>query len=160
MGAVAVHVDTRHRPASSSIRLYHLCRICVYSAGKYAQHLLDNPDADNPSADTQHVDVVVLDALMCRVRVVAECGADARDFVRRDTGTNAGSTHQNAALGRTAHHSDTDEPGDIWEINRCGTMRAEIRDFLPLSTQEIDHWAFERKAGVIAANGEFHWSLH
>ena len=53
----------------------------------------------------------------------------------------------------------TDEPGDIWEINRCGTMRAEIRHFMPVSAQEIDHWASEWKAGVIATNGEFHCSL-
>jgi len=101
----------------------------------------------------------VLDALMCRVRVVAECGADARDFVRRYTGTDASSTHHNAALSRTAHHGITDEPGDIWEINRRGTMRAEIRHLMPLSTQEIDYWAFEWKAGVIAANGKLHCLL-
>jgi hypothetical protein len=38
-------------------------------------------------------------------------------------------------------------------------MRAEIRHFMPVAAQGFDHWAFEWKAGVIAAKREFHCSL-
>src|SRR4029079_1871510 len=46
--------------------------------------------ADDLGAEAHHVDVVVLDALVRRVHVVAERGADAGDLVGGDAGADAG----------------------------------------------------------------------
>ena len=54
---------------------------------------------DDPGAERQDVHVVVLDALVGRVGVVADGGADAADLVRRDARADAGAADEDAALG-------------------------------------------------------------
>ena len=55
-------------------------------------------DPDDPRAERQDVHVVVLDALVRRVRVVADGGAHAADLVRGDARAHAGAADQDAAL--------------------------------------------------------------
>ena len=54
--------------------------------------------ADDAGAEGQDVHVVVLDALVRRVRVVADGGADAADLVGRDAGADARAADQDAAV--------------------------------------------------------------
>src|SRR5215207_5684457 len=54
--------------------------------------------AHNLGAEAEDVHVVVLDALMCRIDVVADCGANSVELVRRDGGSDAGSTDEHASL--------------------------------------------------------------
>ena len=53
---------------------------------------------DDFRPDAEHVHVVVLDALVRGVRVVADRRADARQLACCDGGADAGSAHQHAAL--------------------------------------------------------------
>ena len=55
--------------------------------------------ADHPRAERQDVHVVVLDALVGRVRVVADGRPDAADLVRGDARPDAGAADQDAAVG-------------------------------------------------------------
>src|SRR5688500_2566770 len=57
------------------------------------------PDDLRPEAEDVHV--VVLDALMGRVRVVADRGADPRQLAGRDRGAHAGATDEHGALRST-----------------------------------------------------------
>src|SRR5207249_6848615 len=54
--------------------------------------------ADHPAAHHQHVHVIVLDALMGGIRVVAEPGADARQLVGGDGSADSAAADQDGAL--------------------------------------------------------------
>ena len=63
------------------------------------QHeILRQPGADDLGADAHDVDVIVFDALVGGVDVVADGGADAGDFVGGDGGADAGAADHDAAL--------------------------------------------------------------
>src|SRR5690349_3229440 len=54
--------------------------------------------ADHPRAEGQDVHVVVLDALVGGIRVVADGGPDAADLVRRDARAHAGAADEDPAV--------------------------------------------------------------
>ena len=47
----------------------------------------------NPPTQAEHIHGIVLDALVCRVCIVANGGIDALHLVGGDTGTHPGATH-------------------------------------------------------------------
>src|ERR1043165_1336127 len=93
---------------------------------------------------------------MSGVGIMAQCGADAGDFVCRDARPNAGSTHHNSTLGRSTPYGLANETGDIWEVDRIEAVCAKVLDLMTLRAQEINHPALERKATMIATNAQFH----
>jgi hypothetical protein len=112
-------------------------RVCAeLSVKKRAQHLLGHSDADDPCADTEQIHVIVLDALVSGVRVMAQCGTDAGDFVCRDARSNAGSTHHNATLGCSTPYGFANETGDIWEVDWIEAMCAKVLDLMTLHAEE------------------------
>ena len=58
--------------------------------------------ADHLGAEAEHVHVVVLDALVRRVGVVADRGADPGELAGRDRGADARAADEDAALGVAA----------------------------------------------------------
>ena len=54
--------------------------------------------ADYPAAHHQHVHVVVLDALVRRIMIVAQPGAHSRDFVGCHRSAHAAATNKDSAL--------------------------------------------------------------
>src|SRR5438105_5004340 len=58
--------------------------------------------ADDLGAETEHVHVVVFDALVGGVRVVADRGADPGQLAGRDRGADARTAHEHRALGVAA----------------------------------------------------------
>ena len=68
---------------------------------KRARDLGSGLDADHPCAQAEDVQVVILDALPRRERVVAERGARSRHLVDRDRHPDAAATDQDAALRST-----------------------------------------------------------
>ena len=66
--------------------------------------------ADDPGAEAEHVHVVVLDALVGRVHVVADCGADPVELARGDRRPDAGAADENPALCLAAEDRLADVP--------------------------------------------------
>src|ERR1043165_9161145 len=73
-------------------------------------------------AEAHDVDVVVLDALVGRVDVVAERGPDAGDLVGRDAGSDAGPADHDRPLGLAAPDRVADQPGQVREVDRLGRV--------------------------------------
>src|SRR5579859_2227219 len=65
---------------------------------KRPYQILRQFDTDDALAEHQNVDVVVLDALMCRVRVVTHAAADPGHFVDRYTRSHTTAANQHAAF--------------------------------------------------------------
>src|ERR671935_11997 len=87
--------------------------------------------ADHLRADAEDVHVVVLDALVGRVRVVADGRADAGDLARRDGGTDARAAHQHCPLRLARADRVADFPRLVRVVDsRLGLVPAEIVHFV------------------------------
>jgi hypothetical protein len=126
---------------------------------KRAQNLFGNTDAHDPGADAQHVYVVVLHALVSRVRVVAQRSTDTWYLVCGDACADTRSTYHNASIGGTASYCLTHQTSDIREVYRLGRVCAKVFNLMAQGTQEVNHRTLERKASMIATNGKLHFSL-
>ncbi|MDQ1273710.1 MAG: hypothetical protein QG663_1586 [Thermodesulfobacteriota bacterium] len=73
---------------------------------------------DGRTAQHEHVSVVVLHALVCRVRVMAQAGADTADFIGRHRCTHAATANHDASLGFLAENHFANGLGEIRIIYR------------------------------------------
>ena len=77
--------------------------------------------------EREDVHVVVLDALMGRVRVVADRGPDAADLVRRDARADAGAADEDPALGLAVADRVAEPRGEVRVVvRRIGAVAAEV----------------------------------
>src|SRR5579864_3673511 len=102
-----IHVGELGDPAAEFLRRREL----GVEIGR--DQVLGEPGADDLRADAHDVDVVVLDALVRRMHVVAHRGADALHLVGADRGTDAGAAHHQAALGLARGDGRRDLPRDV-----------------------------------------------
>ena len=82
---------------------------------------------DDPRAEGQDVHVVVLDALVRGVRVVADGRADAAHLVRGDRGADARAADQDPAVGLAARIGATEALGEVRVVVvRVRAVAAEV----------------------------------
>ena len=112
--------------------------------------------ADDLGAEAHHVHVVVLDALVGRVDVVAERGPDARDLVGRDAGPDPGPADHDRPLGLAAADRVADPLGQVGEVDRLGRVGAEVGHLVAPGPQLLDDRPLEREPGVVASNRDLH----
>src|SRR5260370_22178436 len=93
--------------------------------------ILRQRGADDARADDQHVHVVVFDALVGRVAVVADGGADAGDLVGRHRRPHAAAADQDAALRAPVKDGAADRLGGIRIIDRRRRRRAHVHQLVP-----------------------------
>ena len=72
----------------------------------------------------------IIDALVRRVRVVAQRGAYPGDFVGCDGGADARATHHDPAICPTRLHVATDEPRYVRKIDRLCAVRSVVYDIV------------------------------
>ena len=112
---------------------------------------------DDARAEDEDVHIVVLDPLPGRVVIVADGGADAGDFVRRDTRADPRAADQNAPLGATFQQFDDDGPGKIGVVvGREGIRRAEVGDGMTRFREPRKQLGFESEPGMVGGNGDSH----
>src|SRR5262245_36992733 len=122
-----------------------------------AQHeLAGQRFSDDAPAQDEHVHVVVLDALVRRVGVVAKPGPDAAVFVGRDRRAHATSAHQDAALAATVYDRPRDDGGAVGIVDRLRRVRAEILDLMSVPDEPVTHDVLDRKTRVIGAYNHAH----
>src|SRR5262245_7080669 len=73
--------------------------------------------ADHLGAEAEHVHVVVFDALVSRIGVVADRGADAVDLAGGDRCADARPAHEDGALGDAASDRLADFAGLVWIVD-------------------------------------------
>jgi len=114
------------------------------------------PGADDLRADAHDVDVVVLDALMCGMNVVADRRADALHLVGRDRSADPGSANHDAARGFARRHLLRDGARDVGEVDRLVVIGADIDDVVAEAANVVDDSLLERPAGVVGSDNEAH----
>src|SRR5581483_2942352 len=108
------------------------------------------PDHARPDAEDVHV--VVLDALVRRVVIVADARADSRELVRGDADADAASAEDDPAVRLAGTDRFAHGLGDVGVVGRnARVVGAEIRDVVPGGTEVVDHHLLQRKARVIRA---------
>ncbi len=114
--------------------------------------------ANDPGSDAEHVHIVVLDSLVCRVRVVTHAGANAGDFVGGDADAHAAATKKDAAVGVTGENRFSDFAGKIGIIDGAIAVGAAIDDRMPRGFDDHPQACFQRKPAVIAPQRNLHVS--
>src|SRR6185312_9847825 len=114
------------------------------------------PGTDDLRADAQDVDVIVLDALVRRMHVMADRGPDALHLVGADRGAHAGAADHQPALGPAGRDRGRDLAGDVGEVDGGGIVGADVEHLVALLLQEGEDLGFHRKAGMVGADDELH----
>jgi len=86
--------------------------------------------ADNARAQDENVDVIMLDALMGGISVVAHSGADAGKLIGGDTGADATPADEHTALGFSVQDSPADGFGEIRIVGRILVESANVQNFV------------------------------
>ena len=110
-------------------------------------------------ARTEHEDVhvVVFDALVRGIGVVANGGADAVEFVGGDGGADAAAADENAAFDRARLDGFADGLGEIGIIARLRVVSAEIDNAVAEPFDERAEVILQFEPGVIGGDGDFHF---
>ena len=128
------------------------------SVQERANQLAGELDADDTTAEHQHVHVVVLDALVRRVGVMAQSGANPGNPVRGHRCAHAAPAEQDAALGPVLAQGSTDGLRIVGIVHRIGAVGAQVEDLVMLRGQESLHRLLQRKSGMIRTYRDTHRS--
>ena len=113
--------------------------------------------ADHPSTQDQNIHVVVLDALTCRIGIMAKRRANARQLVCRHRGTHPAATDENAAIGFAIEDNLSHGLGIIWVIHRIHAVCAQINHLVTQITQIPANKLLQRESGVIRTDSDAHF---
>ena len=128
------------------------------SVQERANQLAGELDADDTTAEHQHVHVVVLDALVRRIGVMAQSGANPGNPVRGHRCANAAPAEQDAALGPVLAQGSTDGLRIVGIVHRIGAVGAQVEDLAMLRGQESLHRLLQRESGMIRSYRDAHRS--
>ena len=106
-------------------------------------------DTDDTTAEHQYVHVVVLNALVRRIGVVAQSGADPGNPVCGHRRANAAPAEQDAALGPVLTQGSTHGLRIIGIVHRIGAVGAQVEDLAMLRGQKSLHVLLKCKSGMI-----------
>src|SRR5215217_7332757 len=105
--------------------------------------------------EAEHVHVVVLDALVRAVGVVADRGADAEDLAGGDRGTNARAADEDPALGLALPDHLAELAGLVGVVAaERGGVGSEVADLVP--RERIEHRPPEMDAAVVERHRDLH----
>jgi hypothetical protein len=128
------------------------------SVQKCANQLAAKLRTDDAAAEHEDVHVVVLDALVRRIGVMAKPGANPWNPVCGHRCANAAPTEQNPALCSVLVQGSTDGSCIIGIVHRIGVVGAQIEDLAMLRGQESLHRLLQRESRVIRSNRDTHRS--
>src|SRR6266540_274057 len=111
--------------------------------------------ADDLRAEAEHVHVVVLDALVGGVDVVADGGTDSRELAGRDRGADPGAADEHAALCLTAEDGLADLPRLLGIVDPLGSgVGAQVHDLVP--GEHLEHRVSEMDAAMVECDCHLH----
>ena len=98
----------------------------------------------------------MLHALMRRVNVVTDRGADTLHLVGGDRGADAGAAHHDAAVGRASRDLRRDLAGHVREVDRSVVIGPDILDLMAELAQVGHHRPLQGPAGMVRSDHETH----
>jgi hypothetical protein len=98
----------------------------------------------------------MLDALMRRVNVMTDRGADAFHLVGGNRGTDAGTANHDAARDFARCDLLCHGARDIGKIHRLVVMGADVDDLVAKASDMVDDGLLQRPAGVVGSYDETH----
>ena len=128
------------------------------SVQERANQLAGELDTDDTTAEHQHVHVIVLNALVRRIGVVAQSGAHPGNPVGGHRRANAAPAEQDAALGPVLAQGSTDGLRIIGIVHGIGAVGAQVEDLAMLRGQEGFHRLLKCKSGMIRTYRDAHRS--
>src|SRR5579884_2172302 len=97
---------------------------------KSAYQFLREFNANDTRSERQNIHVVVLDALVRRIGVVAQSGADAGQFVGSYRCAHPAAADQDATLGAPVQQLESKFFRVIWIIDGLCVVRAEVNQLV------------------------------
>src|SRR5579859_380691 len=98
---------------------------CKTGVNECDAQILGQFRANHARAEYQNVHVVVLHALVRRIAIMAEAGANAGNLVGRDRCTHAAAADQDPALGLPLKHAQSDRLSIIRIIHRRSAVSSD-----------------------------------
>src|SRR5205823_1292200 len=112
---------------------------------------------DDLGAEAEHVHVVVLDALVRGVPVVADRGADARHLARGDRSADARSAHEHASLRAAGEDRLADLASLVGIVDPHGVgVGAEVDDLVAVRAQRLEDCIAKMDSAMIEGDGDVH----
>jgi hypothetical protein len=115
-------------------------------------------DTDDTTAEHQHVHIIVLNALVRRIGVMAQSGADPGNSVGGHRRANPAPAEQDAALGPVLAQSSAHGPRIVGIVHGICAVGAQIEDLAMLRGQEGFHRLLKCKSGMIRTYRDAHCS--
>src|ERR1051326_3396186 len=136
----------------------HVALAAVEAGSEEGAHQLGRQfGADHLRAQAEHVHVVVLDALVRGVRVVANGRANPGDLARRHRSAHSRAANEDGALGVAAANRLADLPRLVRVVDaRLGLVRAEIVRFVTKCSKLGEDALPQLDAAVVEGNRDLH----
>ena len=113
--------------------------------------------ADDARSKAEHIRIIVLNALMRGIRVVAEPCADAANLVRRNRSSDAAAAYKDAALAIASGHSRADCFGEVGiVVGGVSVVSAEIDDLVTEPSDFFDDEIVQSDSCVIGGDRDAH----
>src|SRR4029077_10442603 len=128
----------------------------LFGAHKCANKFMCQRFANHATSQDQHIHVIVLDALVRGVRVVAQAGANTSKLVRGHGGTDTASADQYGALHALAENRHGNGFRKIRIVDRRRVTRAKIFHGVSQAAQIFGNFSLKRKSGMVGSDGNAH----
>ncbi len=115
--------------------------------------------ADHVRTQAEHVHVVVLDALVGGIRIVADGSADPRQLRGGDRGADTGAADQDAALGLPRADRLAELARLVWIVDPHGTVGdAEVDGIVAENSELLEHALAKLRTAVVERDRHSHAS--
>lgn len=111
----------------------------LFGAHKRTHQFMRELFADYAASKNKHVHVIVLYALMSRIRVVTKSGANSAKFVRGNGSTDTASANQHGALDAFAENCFGDRFRKIWIVDWRRVTSAEVFHGVAQATKKLEN---------------------
>ena len=121
-----------------------------------AHELMRELGADDAGAEDDDVHVVVFDALMRGIRVVAHGRAHAGDLAGGDRRADAAAANQHAALGQAVGDREPERERVVRVVDGIRRVRADVEHVVSVTTEALGDVLLQGVARVVRADDDPH----
>src|SRR5208282_648659 len=126
---------------------------------KCLYQVLRQGHANDAGTKHQNVDIVVLNALMRGISVMAHSRTNTRELVGGNAGTDAAAADEHTPFGFAVEDSAAHGFSEIGIVGGIFVESADVEHVVAHRAQHVAHGVFELKAGVVGTNHNLHAGL-